>query len=1266
MMDRAARDAIAGALDDTLVVEAAAGTGKTTELVNRILRILATGRAKVDGIVAVTFTEKAAGELKLRLRQALEEQRAAAASPAEREALDEALTKLEEAHVNTIHGFCADLLRERPVEARVDPLFSVLTESQAQRLFEEAFGDWLQQQLAEPPEGVRRALRRSIGASFSKAATRAAPEGPVDRLRRAAWELADWRDFPAAWTRPPFDRTGEIDRLVEALHALAAMTDHPSYARDTLFLDTAAVRDLSTEMTLERELGAPEYDAWEARLVDLSRHRDFSRVRKGRGPGYRPGVTRDAVMAAIESFRAHLDRFRLAADADLAAALQPELRAAVARYELLKGRIGALDFLDLLLKARDLIRGNDAVRRGFQARFTHLFVDEFQDTDPLQAEILMLLAAADPAATDWRTAVPVAGRLFVVGDPKQSIYRFRRADVAIYKDVCERLVAGGARLVRLTTSFRSVPEIQACVNAAFSRVLTGDPVTLQAGYVPLAPDRQAIAGQPALVALPVPRPYGVRNLSAPAMESSLPQAVAAFVEWIVNESGWKVSHRKTRAERPERVQPGEVCILFRRFLSFGEDVTQPYVQALEARGIPHVLVGGKSFHEREEVETLRAALAAIEWPDDELSMFATLRGALFAIGDEELLEWKFRYRGFHPFRIPDEAGGLAHLRPIAESLRTIRELHRRRNWRPMAETIQDLLGRTRAHVAFVLRRGGEQALANVLHVAELARQYEADGGLSFRGFVEELRRAAETAQAAEAPVLEEGSGGVRMMTVHKAKGLEFPIVVLADLTCRLSRADAGRWLDPDRQLCALKLGGWAPMDLVWHGPEEAARDKAEAERLAYVAATRARDVLVIPGVGDAPYEGGWLEPLNAAIYPPPPQRRQPSAARGCPPFPSKDSVLARPEGDPARPETVAPGRYVFAQGAAAYSVVWWDPHVLKLEAAPTFGLRRDDLIMKDGDMFAVDARLAEYERWASERQATNAAASAPTVRVETATAWAAAGHGDQATEYTDGRGDRATERTDGHGNQATEYTDGRGDRATEYTDGHGNQATEYTDRHGNQATERTGGHGDQATERTDGHGDQATEYTDGRGNQATERTDGHGDRATERPDALGSERWLGIEIVALPDAGDRPRGARFGTLVHAVLATVSLDATAEAIAATANTQARLLAPPPPSEEVRAAAEVVTRVLRHDLMARARRSARIRRETPVSWRQSDGLLIEGVLDLAFDEGANTIVVDFKTDHELSAGESRYRAQLRQYVTAVARATGRDTQGVLFKV
>jgi ATP-dependent exoDNAse (exonuclease V) beta subunit len=979
--DAEAREIIATDLDSTIVVEAAAGTGKTTALVSRILRVIEAGHEAdtIDRIVAVTFTEKAAGELKLRLREALEDARTARGGSSAARAdvqvrLDAALARLEEAHVGTIHAFCADLLRERPVEARVDPLFTVLTEPQAGRLYNEAFHGWLQEQLAAPPEGVRRALKRST--VWSRAAPSAADEGPIDRLRNAGRTLVEWRDFPHPWTREPdFDRGREIERLVDEVHRFADLTEKPSYARDFLYLDTASVRHFSADL----RRSSFDLDSLEARLVDLVHDRKLQRARHGRGPDYARGILRSSVISALDGLKASLDQFRAAADADLAALLQEELAGSIERYETLKARAGALDFLDLLLKTRDLLQGNAGVRQAFQRRFSRIFVDEFQDTDPLQAEILLLLAS-DPAGAG-RVA---AGKLFIVGDPKQSIYRFRRADVAVYRKVCEQLVANGARHVTLTTSFRSTPEIQAVVNAAFEPEMTGDAATLQADYVPLTPFRPQPKDRRSVVVLPVPEPYGVRNVSAIAIEKSLPDAVGAFIEWLVARSGWGVT-------------PRDVCVLFRRFISFGDDITRPYVDALDARGIPHVLVGGKSFHEREEVETVRAALTAVEWPDDELSVFATIRGALFAIGDEDLLDWHERHGGFHPFRVPqvDDAGGAdrdaAHLEPIRQALLLLQRLHRRRNYRSVADTLGDLLEATRAHVGFVLRSAGEQALANVLHVAELARQYELEGGISFRGFVEALSEAADTAASAEAPILEESSGGVRLMTVHKAKGLEFPVVILADLTCKLARADAGRWIDPDRKLCALRLGGWSPNDLLRQGPIEVARDQAEAVRLAYVAATRARDLLVVPAVGDGPYDGGWLDPLSKAIYPAPPSCREAQKAPGCPAFGSKDSVLKRPDNDPAQAATVAPGLHVIPQApspraqAPGPAVVWWDPRALSLHAETSLGLRRDDLIVKDVDMFTVDQKMADYERWRASRDAALEQGSSASLVVRTVT-----------------------------------------------------------------------------------------------------------------------------------------------------------------------------------------------------------------------------------------------------------------------------------------
>ena len=977
--DAEARRLIAEAIDATLVVEAAAGTGKTTELVNRIIAVIEQGRAEMREIVAVTFTEKAAGELKLRLRQRLEERRRAATDDAVAARLEDAVQHLEEAHVGTIHGFCADLLRERPVEARVDPLFTVLTEAQAERLFAAAFDAWFQAHLETPPEGVRRSLRRPGRAPRPGEVDE---DGPIERLRRAGFELTQWRDLQSPWTREPFDRAGAAVRLVEQVHTVADLSASPSYAADNLFLDTAPVRRLSAE--LRGRQGEPDVDGLEAQLVDLRKNRDFTRARKGSGASYNKHVARAQLLDARSELMAGLEEFRLKADADLAALLHGELLSCVERYEALKMREGALDFLDLLLRARNLVLGSVDVRRHFQQRFKRIFVDEFQDTDPLQAELLLLLAATDPLETDWTRVEPVPGKLFIVGDPKQSIYRFRRADVGVYQRVRQRLVASGAIPLELRRSFRAVPAIQRAVNAAFAAVMDGDAEALQARYMPLEPSREDYPGQPAVVALPVPRPYGQRYVAAREIEASLPDAVGAYAHWLVAESGWMVTERRDPRERVP-IEARHICVLFRRFVSFGEDVTRPYVDALEARGVPHLLVGGRSFHGREEIETLRAALMAIEWPDDQLSVFATLRGALFAIGDADLLEYHHLAGRFHPFRVP--AALPDRLQAVREALDLLARLHRQRNRRPVADTIVTLLDATRAHVGFVLRPGGEQALANVLHVAELARQYELDGGMSFRGFVDTLQAEAASGQAAEAPILEEGSDGVRLMTVHKAKGLEFPVVILADITARLTPWEAGRFVDSGRRLCALRIGGWSPKELLDHADLELRREQREGERVAYVAATRARDLLVVPAVGDEPYSEGWIAPLNAAVYPPEGARRTADAARGCPLFKSRDSVLNRPNGDPATERTVRPGLHRLGTSDEPYEVVWWSPEpgVLGLGAQAPFGLRRDDLIVKEVAPEIVAAAKRAYRDWRQGRDAAVTAAAAPSIAVRTAT-----------------------------------------------------------------------------------------------------------------------------------------------------------------------------------------------------------------------------------------------------------------------------------------
>jgi ATP-dependent exoDNAse (exonuclease V) beta subunit len=962
LADSAARARIRTDLGTTLVVEAAAGTGKTTELVARIVALIRGGMTTLDRILSVTFTDPAAGEMKLRLRTELEAARAQA-TVEEQARLTAALEELEAAPISTIHSFCADLLRERPVEARVDPVFQVAAGEEQERLFDQAFEGWFQRIVASPAEGVRRLLRRKVRASDTP---------PRELLRGAGRDLAEHRDFDGAWRREPFARSAGLDRVVRKLAevgALAAKAQDPSEksAQSIAEIDRW-IADLSRR---ESSRGRDE-DGLEAELHELS-GRYWVWKRYGRGRWFAPGLERKSVLALRDAAKAELDSFLALCGADLAACLREELRPLCAAYEKLKEKAGALDFLDLLLRARDLVRNDATVRAELQQRFTHVLVDEFQDTDPLQAEILLLIAADDAAQSDWRRTRPLPGKLFVVGDPKQSIYRFRRADIALYEGVKALLLRSGAELLHLTTSFRSVPDIQQAVNTGFSPQMQGQ---TQAGYVPLDPYRAPIVGQPAVVALPAPRLYGkYEKIINQSIEESYPGAVAAFVEWLVQKSGWKVSERDK--PEPVPVEARHVCLLFKRMRGWDGDLTRPYVRALEARRIPHVLVGGRSYHAREEVLAMRTAAAAIECPDDELSVFAALKGPLFALGDGALLLFREKRGRLHPLRSLADVDLSAEEAEVAAALAVLGELHRHRNRRPIAETLSRLLDQTRAHAGIAIWPAGEQALANVLRVLELARRFESAGASSFRAFVDRLAADAERGEAAEAPVVEEGTEGVRIMTVHKAKGLEFPVAILCDPCAPAVPKNPSRLVDAEKRVWAMPLAGCSPVELMTDREALLQRDREEAVRLAYVAATRARDLLVVPVTGDGEL-ASWLEPLNKALYPPPDQRRQPRPAPGCPAF-GKETVLDRPEGLFIS-LSVSPGLH---QPPGAPEVVWWDPHALDLDREVEGGLRSHDLLVEGG---ASGPTSEAHARWQERRQKAAAEGARPSLRVEPATA----------------------------------------------------------------------------------------------------------------------------------------------------------------------------------------------------------------------------------------------------------------------------------------
>jgi len=985
LVDGAARKSIREDLDHTLVVEAAAGTGKTTELVQRIVAVVESGRARLSSIISVTFTEKAAGEMKLRIRTELDRALLAAdlrsrAEPARGSARDEqsrerlvrALSELETAKVGTIHALCAELLREFPIEARVDPAFEVADSMLARSLLERAFDGWFERTLEAPGEGVRRMLARRAFDERGK--------GAREQLLSAASRLVETRDFATPYRRDPFDREAALGALLAELRELCALHTRSSAQWDPL---RVSLRELAQRLGRVHDADS---DMLEAFVRKLARDDKVWNGKPGNGRLFAPNLPRTDVIAARSAARERLKLCLVALDADLAACLSRELAPIVAAYESEKRAQGTLDFFDLLLLTRDLLRDHDAVRQRLQNDVDRLFVDEFQDTDPVQSELLLLLSADDPAERDpWR-ARPIPGKLFVVGDPKQSIYRFRRADVALYERIKQHLVSLGARVLELSTSFRSLPAIQSLVNAAFGPLMAGDRDKGQASYVQLAPFRLPRENQPAIVALPAPNPYGRLRITKRAVNACLPDAVAAWVEWLVHKSGYVVAE----GGRDVPVEARHVCLLFKRFRGYGgEDVAREYVRALEARRVPHVLSGGRSLHAREEVIALRAVLMALEWPEDALHVYATLRGPFVAFHDETLLSFKQKTRHLHPLGPVDPSLLSESEREVASVLALLAELHHARNRRPIADTMGRFLRAVRAHAGTAIWPTGEQALGNVLRLVDYARSYERPGrATSFRGFVEWLGSHAELGEAADAPVIEESSDGVRIMTIHAAKGLEFPVVVLCDPTAPTKTEYPSRFIDPERKLWAQSLCDAAPVELTEQRERVCAHDEAEVQRLAYVATTRAKELLVIPTVGEGRIDG-WIDLLSAAVYPASAKRRAPEPAAGCPPF-SGDSVVGRPfDAQHGAEDSVAPGQH--RPEAGQHAVVWWDPYLFDLQRRATGGVTQQDLLRADEQVGAAERGLAEYATFRAAREDTRVRGAAPSFASRPITELAAEG-----------------------------------------------------------------------------------------------------------------------------------------------------------------------------------------------------------------------------------------------------------------------------------
>ena len=832
--DQAARDRIEADLDRNLLVEAGAGSGKTTALTDRMVALIQSGTAKVDEIAAVTFTRKAATELRERFQGALEAKLGESSSnSAEGDLLNQALRGIDRAFLGTIHAFCARLLRERPLEAGIDPAFEETPEADMLRLRKSYWHSFLERLVAEEdpileeladvglrPDRLEAAfdtISENLDVSFPAEEAAMPADDEIAASRIELERLLD-RGLELMPANQPMGGWDEVQRR---LRQLAYRRDVQDWSDRRRFFDCLSLL-----------LGKASYRVTQNRWSDSS-----------------------AGKAAAKGFQDELDSFvrqggtaRELHDRWLAHRYAIAIRLVTrAAGELAAGRRreGSLDFQDLLLLAADLLRSNPHARRDLGRRYRRILVDEFQDTDPLQAEVLLLLAS-DPETSgdDWRTAVPRAGALFVVGDPKQSIYRFRRADIVVYDFVRRRFEEFG-EVLKLVTNFRSRQGIANLVNATF-----GD-----AGLFPEHATPHQAAFSP-LVVRPKDEPApceGVFRYDLVVSGNSRSRAAAdaeIVAEWVAD-----------RLKAGDGRKAGDFLILTRN-----RKHLDLYARALEQRDVP-VDVSGARVGVEAELSELLTLLAALADPEDEVKTAAVLTGLFFGLDLEKLTEHQLSGGRFRATDAP--TGRAKGTEEVGEALARLRTWWLRSNEAPA----DVLLGELCAELGLLPYAatgslGGVRA-GTIAYGLDAVRARALAGDASLVGATEALATALAW-EDAETPFEPGRQDLVRVMNVHRAKGLEAPVVVLtgAELECfhpvklhveRPARGDpvafmvlqekkgTHYWVDLARPL------DWAPREV-----EERAFDEAERDRLLYVAGTRAEDELVIgriPGKDKSPWRG---------------------------------------------------------------------------------------------------------------------------------------------------------------------------------------------------------------------------------------------------------------------------------------------------------------------------------------------------------------------------------------------------------------------------
>ncbi len=839
----------------SVILSSGAGCGKTTVLTERYLAHLGDDDAEVGQVVAITFTDRAARQMRDRIRREVGKKLGEAKSDdAATDTWTRHLRNLETAPISTIHAFCAALLRQYAVEAGLDPRFDVLEEVLSVNLEAEALNSCLQRLLTaqtEPGEDLRQ-LVLLYGWRPVVEATR--------HLLRSRDETRwrSWLEAPAAEAADQWCEYGRKELLPRYVAHLLNSRPVVTRCLDLLRRSPAVPGVMADNVhrlleELPRLAGAPDLAAAVKELHELAK---VGAVGKKAWPDM---AVYEPIKTVFEKLRAELKSWKFtcfeATTEELREAVEVGrrlLRVAqetVAAYPERKRAHGVVDFQDLLTSARDLLRDHPAVSARLRQRYRYLLIDELQDTDPVQMELVELLCGAGLTT----------GKLFAVGDANQSIYRFRGAEVHFFQGLRDQMADDGRQ--ELTRNYRSQPAILQFANALFRKHLTS------------FADLEAFRPQGNLGAcvefLWSPRPEKDEGKSTiTEARTAEAECIAERIAALVHGKAEIVVEGKGDEARLRPVTPGDVVLLFRAMTNVAL-----YEAALRKAGLDYYLVGGRAFFAQQEIYDLLNLLRALENPQDGVSLAGVLRSPFCCVSDEALFVigrgrdglWAGLWDESTDARLPAD-----QREPVA---RARRHLHRWRSLKdrlPIARLLGAVFADSGYDAATQFEFLGDRKLANLWKLQDLARTFDRSGLFGLAEFITRLGDLVgnQTREEQAATQFETGNV-VRLMTIHQAKGLEFPVVIVPDLAA--VRHGGGKPIAQwDRRLgCVAKAPieddkpvfvnfGWQ----MWNMQTDL-EEWQEDLRTLYVACTRAEDYLILSSSLPDAYQpaGPWMQTL---------------------------------------------------------------------------------------------------------------------------------------------------------------------------------------------------------------------------------------------------------------------------------------------------------------------------------------------------------------------------------------------------------------------